>query len=145
MYTPDPGTLSLKGVSVQLLRFGFVGALNTVLTLVAIYALMSMKVNLYVANAVGYACGVAISFTLNLRWTFRSNLRPSLQMVVRFLIAVGCAYFANLAVVHAGVRNGISPYVSQLLGMPVYTLCFFVISKFFVFRSSDRADRNRTK
>jgi putative flippase GtrA len=127
---------SLKTTGVQFLRFGFVGLLNTALTLMVIYALMSIHANPYLANAVGYACGMAMSFTLNRRWTFRSSQRPSLSLVGRFLVAMGCAYLANLATLHASISAGASPYISQLLGMPVYTLCFFLVSKFFVFRKS---------
>jgi putative flippase GtrA len=128
--------MSLKTTAVQFVRFGVVGVLNTALTLMIIYTLMYVHTNPYVANAVGYACGVAMSFTLNRRWTFRSNQRPDLLLVGRFLVAMGCAYFANLATLYAGIRAGASPYVAQLLGMPVYTLCFFLVSKFFVFRKS---------
>jgi putative flippase GtrA len=127
---------SLKATVVQFLRFGFVGLFNTALTLMVIYALMSINTNPYLANAVGYACGMAMSFTLNRRWTFRSSQRPSLSLVGRFLAAMGCAYLANLATLHVSIRAGASPYVAQLLGMPVYTLCFFLVSKFFVFRKA---------
>jgi putative flippase GtrA len=136
MNTGPSGVSSFRNTGAQLLRFGFVGALNTLSTLLIIYLLMAIKVNLYVANAIGYICGATISFTLNRRWTFRATERPSLQMVLLFLVAMGCAYLANIATVYGCIRSGVSPYLAQLLGMPVYTLTFFVISKFLVFRKS---------
>ena len=134
MNADPPGASSLRSTGTQLLRFGIVGALNTLATLLIIYLLMAIKVNLYAANAIGYACGAAISFTLNRAWTFRSPERPGLKMVILFLLAMGIAYMANIATVHASIRSGVSPYLAQLLGMPVYTLSFFLISKLLVFR-----------
>jgi len=120
----------------ELARFGIVGALNTFLGLAVIYALMAVGVGLYLANLLGYAFGLVVSFTLNRNWTFRSDERVQFALIGRFAIAVAISYGANLAVVHMCARLGLNPYLAQLMGLPAYTLCFYLMSKFFVFRKT---------
>lgn len=117
-----------------------VGAANTSATLIVIYALMAVKTNLYIANFIGYAIGLLISFTLNRRWTFRSNNAADFALARRFLLAVFAAYCANLLLVFLSVRFGLSPHIAQLAGMPAYTVCFYGLSKFYVFRHRRDSD-----
>jgi putative flippase GtrA len=127
-------TRMMRSHALELLRFALVGVANTAATLIVIYALMAVNTNLYMANFVGYAIGLLISFTLNRRWTFRSSNATDLLLVRRFLLAVGAAYCVNLLMVFLSVRIGLSPYIAQLAGMPAYTACFYLLSKFYVFR-----------
>ncbi len=124
----------MRNQILELVRFSLVGAANTAATLIVIYTLMAVKTNLYIANFVGYAIGLLISFTLNRRWTFRSNDAIDFALARRFLLAVGAAYCANLLLVILSVRFGLSPHIAQLAGMPAYTACFYVLSKLYVFR-----------
>lgn len=125
----------------EIYRFSVVGILNTCATLAVIYALMLIQLNAYIANLIGYSVGLVISFTLNRRWTFRSRTNSPLKTAGRFLIAVLFSYLANIVVVHLLLTMNVSPYLAQVAGMPVYTVCFFVLSKFFVFKAAkdDRA------
>lgn len=129
--------------SLELLRFAFVGALNTTASLSVIFFLMAIKVNLFVANMVGYMVGLVISFTLNRRWTFRSTEQVGPRLVGRFILAVSAAYCSNVLAVLLCVRGGVSPYMSQIIGMPIYTICFYLLSRFLVFRKT--SDKNKTR
>lgn len=127
--------MDIKRINIaELLRFGFVGVLNTLSALAVIYALMALGVGPYLANLGGYAVGLVISFTLNRRWTFRSTNLSGPGLVARFLIAVAVSYLVNLLTVYLCLHVGVPPHLAQLLGMPAYTLCFYVSSKLFVFR-----------
>ena len=123
----------LRNHAMELLRFAFVGVLNTAATLLVIYALMAAGANLYLANFIGYAVGLMISFTLNRRWTFRFGGRADLRLARRFLLAVAASYCSNLLAVFLSLQGGLSPRFAQLAGMPVYTACFFLLTKFYVF------------
>ena len=121
----------------ELSRFAIVGVINTLLTITTIFLLMALDVNIFISNGAGYAAGLVASFTLNRSWTFQSHDRLGLILVIRFLFSVLISYCMNLIVVYACIESGISPYVAQVIGMPVYTLFFFMLSKVFVFKQSN--------
>lgn len=118
----------------ELIRFGLVGLINTFAGLCVIYLLMAVQVNAYAANLIGYAVGLTLSFSLNRRWTFRSNHKLDIRLLSRFTIAVAVSYLANLGVVHAVIQSLRNEYLAQLLGLPTYTIFFYIFCKFFVFR-----------
>jgi putative flippase GtrA len=87
------------------------------------------------ANAVGYVVGLVLGFALNRSWTFRHTGRLG-TAVIRYLAAFAIAYLANLAMLLLLEEwLGISAYVAQLGAMLTYTVVFYLLSKFVVFRS----------
>ena len=100
--TPGPDVLNDSAVSrvsrktrpekliAQLLRFGLVGCLNTMIDLLVLNALlwlwpMQNTWALLLDNSLAYAFGALNSFILNKYWTFRCHNRPNLREVARFL------------------------------------------------------------
>jgi putative flippase GtrA len=118
----------------QLVRFALVGVLNTVVGYSVIFAcmyLLGMKP--VSSNMVGYAFGLVVSYTLNRSFTFRSAAAKKRE-IMRFLTIFMIAYLTNIGVLvlltdHAGVHKG----WAQLLAGAVYTVLFFVLSKYYVF------------
>jgi putative flippase GtrA len=127
---------SLPAQLSELLRFALVGVLNTVCTVVAIYIAMALGAGVYAANAIGYALGLVVSFNGNDRWTFPGNGTPSPARHVRFVVGIAVAYLANLATVYLCLAQRISPHLAQLVGMPAYTVTFYVLCKFYIFHES---------
>jgi putative flippase GtrA len=120
----------------QLGKFLSVGALNTLIGLLAIYAAKwFFGIGDIAANAVGYSIGLLISFTLNSRWTFAYQ-GARLAALLKFLLVTLFAYSMNLVVVLIAIRHlDLNAYVAQALGIPPYTLTLFLASKYLVFRS----------
>lgn len=117
----------------QALRFGVVGVANTALGLGTIYAcLFWLGWSDVPANITGYTLGLLQSYVLNRNWTFRSRVRL-LPGLMRFLAVFGIAYAGNLALVLGLRRVGVEPAIAHAAGMPVYTLIFFALSRWFVF------------
>lgn len=127
-------TVVSSGALRELITFALVGVVNTVLCLAVIWGAGRLGAGPYVANAIGYAVGLTNSFVLNRTFTFRqAPARPG--MPFRFLIAFAVAYVVNLGVLTVGL--GIDPdhaFLWQLPAMVAYTLTFFALSKWFVFR-----------
>lgn len=122
----------------QAARFGLVGVANTVLSLALIYAfLFLLGWPDALANITGYAIGLLQSFVLNRNWTFRSQERI-LPSLARFLVVFAVAYSLNLALVLALRRAGVDQAIAHAAGMPVYTLVFFLLSRWFVFNRPPR-------
>jgi putative flippase GtrA len=117
----------------QAVRYGAVGVLNTALGLATIYACMALGVGDVLANAVGYATGLAISYMLNARWTFAFRGSHG-SAAARFLVVLGIAYLANLCILlMARDAWGVGSHLAQLLGVLVYAAVGFIGSRAFAF------------
>jgi putative flippase GtrA len=69
----------------QLMVFGFIGVLATVIHyLVALASHEHLQINMYIANLLGYACAVALSYIGHGKLTFRVAL--SRQVFQRFIV-----------------------------------------------------------
>ena len=125
----------MKGIHKQLVRFGLVGLLNTLIGITAIYGLMFFfNTNLMLANGIGYAIGLVVSFMLNKTWTF-SDRQGLKQVFPLYLVIAAVAYGINLAVVvttHEILE--FDPYLAQITGIGFYTIMMFVGSRWLVFR-----------
>ena len=119
----------------QLVVFGLVGVANTAVGLGTI-VLMQTVIGLdpFVANPIGYAAGLVNSFAMNRAFTFRDGDR-SPAAATRFLLAFAVAYAANYATLAALIGAfPAHPLAWQVVAMVLYTLVFFVLAKWFVFR-----------
>lgn len=122
---------------VQLLRFGFVGIINTSIGLLAIYSIIFFfHSGPILANFIGYSIGLVLSFYLNKVWTFTDNTSNK-RVMLRYLTVASISYLSNLAVVFFGVNlYKIGPYLVQIFGISVYTLIMFIGCKWYVFNQN---------
>jgi putative flippase GtrA len=118
----------------QLAKYLLVGAANTLLTLVTILLLSRAGADYRLANAVGYALGLASSFVLNRWWTFRSRGTVAPQ-VMKFLLTFCLCYAAQfgLLVLMVG-RLHWNPAFSQVAAMGAYVALGYLLSRTVVFR-----------
>ncbi|MEY9356144.1 putative flippase GtrA [Bradyrhizobium japonicum] len=124
------GRLVKHMFSRQIVTYGIVGISNTLITVACIAVLTLMHVNLFVANAIGYAVGLANSFLLNQRFTFKVKGAPW-----AFLASFGISYLLNLAALVAlEPLASISKLIPQAAGVALYTVTFFVLMKVWVYR-----------
>ena len=123
-------------LSWQFVRFVLVGLVNTFTGLSVIYGMKAiLAAGDVLANLVGYAIGLCVSFILNRTWTFRheGHIAPA---AVKFLLVFAVAYVTNLTVVLVCIHwIGLNSYLAQAMGIPPYTIVFFLLSRFFVFGS----------
>lgn len=116
-----------------------VGLVNTAVGYGVIYALVVLGINVYLANLCGYALGLVISFTLNKRFTFRSNAR-ALPELRRFLGVFGVSLAAAEGTVWAVSEGlGLRPEWASLVGMAAYTATNYLLNKHYVFASRTSA------
>jgi putative flippase GtrA len=132
------GRLVNQMFSRQIVAYGVVGISNTLITVACIAVLTLMHVNLFIANAIGYAVGLTNSFLLNQRFTFKVKGAPW-----AFLASFGISYLLNLAALVALEPLGsISTLIPQAAGVALYTVTFFVLMKVWVYRP--QSDRDET-
>ncbi len=125
----------------QSFRFGVVGLVNTAIGLLAIYTVIFFfDAGPAIANAIGYAIGLSVSFALNRIWTF-GDKRSYGKMLPRFLLVAAISYLLNLSVVLLSTHHfGVGPYLVQLLGIGVYTVAMFAGCKWLVFQAPTYRD-----
>ena len=126
----------------QIVRFAASGVANTGLGLAAIYAAMALGAQYVVANALGYAIGLVISFLINRNWTFQRKTGSAHREIAPFLLLALVAYAANLAAVVSLVEIAeAAKTVAQLFGVGIYAVCSFLGMKFFVFPTDRSPDQ----
>jgi putative flippase GtrA len=119
----------------QVLKYGVVGAGNTLLTAGVIWLMMRCGIGDVLANGIGYAAGMLNSFVWNRQWTFRSK-ESWLASGLRFFAVFLLSYALQLGVFLLLRRYlSIDPYCNQLLAMTVYTLANFLLNKYVTFKS----------
>ncbi|QPB42480.1 GtrA family protein [Rodentibacter haemolyticus] len=109
-------------------RYVLVGICNTLLTTIIIFGLTASQFNVYIANAIGYAAGILCSFLLNSIFTFS---RPAnAANFSRFLAVSLICYILNMKMIYIVLMIFPSRlYLSQLLGMIIYTITGFYLNK----------------
>lgn len=125
-----------QGSLQQFFKYLLVGGLNTAISAVIIFIVQAAGARPVVANLVGYAFGVALSFLLNSKFTFRTA--ATRQSAMRFLIVVLISYLANLATMLSVLHFTHAPYVAQLCGIPVYVIVGFVGNKYWAMHERSR-------
>lgn len=132
-------TRDLRRTLREMLAFGLVGVVNTLVGYAVIYTCMlALGMGAVASNVAGYAVGLCCSFVLNRRLTFRSGGSARAELL-RFLATFLVAYAINLLILLLCIeRLGVPPVYAQVVAGVGYTAVFFVLSKWFVFRPRPR-------
>ncbi|SDC66729.1 Putative flippase GtrA (transmembrane translocase of bactoprenol-linked glucose) [Paraburkholderia lycopersici] len=141
MRMPPVGFQDLASVTThrQLVKYLFVGGINTVIATSIIFAAQALSAPPVIANVIGYGAGILISFLLNSTFTFRSP--ASGAAMLRFLVVAGVCWLLNLGTMLAALQLTGHAYAAQLCGVAVYTLAGFAGNKLWAFR---RVETNET-
>ena len=126
-----------KKTTVQLIKIAMGGVLNTALSLVVIYVVMSFfHVGVYIANICGYAVGIVNSFIWNKLWVFKKNEGAVFREIAYFLAIFALCYGIQFISLRLMVEHFLlNSYLAQLLAMGVYTVMNFVLNKCVTFKS----------
>jgi putative flippase GtrA len=118
----------------SMLRFALVGCANTLLGFaVILIAGWLLQLGDVAANAVGYGCGLLLSFALNRQYTFRYEGRTA-GALVRYLLAFAVSYGVNVGVlvIFTGVL-GQPSVLSQAAAVCSYAITFYALTRWVVF------------
>ncbi len=121
----------------QLFFFGIVGVLATgTHYVVALFAHEFLNISLYVANLVGYGCAVTVSYCGHGKITFQQELGR--RVFLRFVVmSLTIFTLSEMILVLLEQQEGISHRLSLLVVVLVIPLISFLMSKLWVFRSSE--------
>jgi putative flippase GtrA len=116
-------------------RFVIVGLINTIFSLI-IFTIVFYKIGLsiFISNLLSYFFGILLSYALNSVVTFQSKF--SWFTFFKYVVVVGLCYCLNLIVLYAfhHVLNT-SAWFSQIISMGVYTMSFYNLSRFVIWKA----------
>jgi putative flippase GtrA len=116
----------------RLVRFGVVGASNTVLTLVAYEVLTRMGVEATVASGLGFALGAANGYVLNRSWTFHA--RGGAGTLVRYVVVQGMGALLSAAGVGLATSDlSLRRLAAECVVLPGVTLVTYALARTVVF------------
>lgn len=138
-----------RKTSVQLLKYGLVGVMNTIITLVVFYLLNTHAGAPYgLANIVAYIAGVINSFLMNRAWVFKAKegkvARQALLFASGFVIcwllqgAVGWFLLEGLGWKDMEMVSWLpmkkpGQNIVMCLSMVVYTIANYIYNRFVAF------------
>jgi putative flippase GtrA len=121
----------------QLIRFCFVGILNTIVGYGAFFILVNYLYYL-IALALAHIIGVIHSYLWNKYWIFRSG-RTSLAEFAKFNVVYVFVFAANAVALYVCVDMlSVDPRIAQLLILPVITVISFTGQKLWTFGAGMR-------
>lgn len=130
---------------VSALRYGVAGVFNTLVGFSIILALdLGLRLDPHLANAVGYAIGICVSFVLSKLFVFKAR-KTARSAPARYIIAVAAAFALNQGVLTlAKLMLPTGPLWSvaaQASAAVSYTAALFLLSHFWVFAHAPEDDR----
>ena len=148
-----------KKFLMQVIKYGIVGVLNTLLTAGTIWIMMYLVFRagkdkplsplvISISNITGFIVGLINSFVINRKWTFQSKNNWESEFV-KFVIAFLICYIPQLLLVNflntkTNIYVNIEPlvighaYTCQLIGIVFYTSINFLINKFITFKQANK-------
>lgn len=127
----------------KMAKFALVGVLNTGVDFAVFIVLVyGLGVSTIGAQTASYGCGIANSYWLNRKWTFRAAGNGSWMDVLRFVLVNAVSFAAATAVLlaleqGAGWPSAAAKIASILISMAVN----YAGSRYWVFRSASRDTR----
>ncbi len=121
---------------IQFIKFNIVGIINTVLNYLIYSLLIYSGVGYRISLAVDYALGIAVSFILNKKYTFKKDEKTNPLMVIKMIFSYVCIFFINVFLLEFMVEKiNVDLYVGQFFSIIIIVLISFVLQKLYVFKA----------
>lgn len=120
----------------QFIKFGLVGGLNTVISLVIYYLLVYLGVHYIASTIAGYVLSSAAGYMLNKIWVFKAKEIRTASSLVKYYVVYGSSLILNMGLMYLWVDIlSVSDKIAPLLTM-CFTVPFnFIFSKLWIFRT----------
>lgn len=117
---------------VQFIKFGIVGCINTLITIVSFNIFLLLNFNYLIANCIAYFLGVINSYLLNSKLVFNTNYDK--KILIKFLISNIVVLIINTGILYIASNNlGLNHTIGQILATGLGLIINFILSKFIVF------------
>lgn len=132
-YIYSTGYIRKDRLMEKFLKFGLVGILNTIITIIIFNVLRVIGMNMIIANSIGYICGMINSYFWNNKWVFKSNSKDMIT-IGKFIVVNVITMFINNFILILLVQNmGINEVISQGAALVLTIVINFVGNKLWTF------------
>ena len=114
-----------------MIRYGFVGTLNTLASYSAYCLFLYLGANYAAASLGALVFGILLSFVTLGRYVFMSRLKGRFPM---FLMVWTVLYFVNIGIITFVLSFGLDAYVAGLIAAVPTVGLAFLLQRFYVFR-----------
>lgn len=144
----------VRRTAIQFVKFAVVGVLNTLVDFLVFQALNLLLGWTYLAQVIGYSCGIVNSYAWNSNWTFREARTRSARELTTFLlvnlvslgVSLGVIWLCRnvLSISDAWVASWIPSFlasfvkgdtVCKLIATPIAIVVNFIGNRLIVFRT----------
>lgn len=132
--------MNKKLIDLQLIKFIFVGVINTLFGTAIMFGLYNFfGCSYFFSTAMNYLLGSVLSFFLNKYFTFQNknkSMKQILMFVFNIILCYGLAYGIAKPLVNfivGSVSKTFSDNISMFAGMILFTVLNYFGQKFFVF------------
>lgn len=130
----------------QVLRFGVVGVINTLVDVIAYFVLTrytpAFANHINLAKGLSFFCGTVTSFILNRTFTFKVRTRFDFKEVMRFYAVVGSSLVFNVALLYVfNSLLGIYDLVAVGISTVLTFIGGFLLSKGWVFKAEKKESK----
>lgn len=134
---------------VQFVKFGLVGASNTVISYVTYYILVPIGCNKYVASVIGFVLSVANAFFWNNSYVFKKEdteqRSPVMAFIKLFLSYAGTGLLLHNALLWLWTDVlSISDYIAPIINLFITIPLNFILNKFWAFRSRKKEEKKES-
>lgn len=117
----------------KFIKFGLVGILNTVITIVIFNVLKIFEIDYVIANAIGYVGGMVNSYIWNNKWVFNANSKD-ISTVGKFIAVNLIVFLINTGILILLVDNmSLNESIAQIIALAVTTVINFLGNKLWTF------------
>lgn len=118
----------------QIIRFGFVGVLNTIVGYGTYYIGIKCGLHYILASTISQIIGTAHSYIWNKKFTFKSE-KKSFSELVRFVSVYVVQYVVNVSITGLFINfAGLSAELAGFISMVICTAISFLGHKFWSFK-----------
>ena len=119
----------------QFIKFGFVGIINTAISMGTYYICVPQGMNKYGANTLGFALSIINAYFWNAFWVFKGNKEGFKKTVPKFFATYIGTYFLSMLLLYLFVDvGGMNQSVAPILYTCITVFINFFLSKFWTFK-----------
>lgn len=122
---------------IKLIKFFIVGGINTLISLIVFYLFNKvLGINHMISSVIGYGSGMANSYILNKKWTFKDNDNKIFIQLMKFIAVNGISLGVNLFAMYMLVDlSHCDSMLSQIIATAFSTITNYIGSRLIVFNS----------
>ena len=132
---------------VQFIKFGLVGASNTIVSTGVYWILTFFGIHYIIANAVGFVVGTLNAYILNDKFVFKKEEgeeRSTAKTGAKVFISYGLSFLLSTILLMLWIDIlEISEYIAPIINVCITTPLNFIMNKFWAFKNKKKeSERN---